>query len=164
MEKEIQRENKMGTMPVTKLILTMSLPAIFSMTILAMYNVVDSIFVARLSEDALTAVSLAMPIQNIMIALAVGTGVGVAAGFVPFPPSPCSSSGGSWSSGTVSITGDVWLRTGPGLDYDEITNIGKGATATYLGNSSVDGRGVTWYKIQYKSHTGWVSSRFAKIN
>ena len=75
-----------------------------------------------------------------------------------------SSSGGSWSSGTVSITGDVWLRTGPGLDYDEITNIGKGATATYLGNSSVDGRGVTWYKIQYKSHTGWVSSRFAKIN
>ncbi|MEE1059288.1 MAG: MATE family efflux transporter, partial [Treponema sp.] len=70
-------ENKMGTMPVTKLILNMSLPMMFSMLIQALYNIVDSIFVARLGEDALTAVSLAFPIQNLMISLAVGTGVGI---------------------------------------------------------------------------------------
>ena len=68
-------ENKMGVMPIMKLILNMSLPMMFSMLIMALYNIVDSIFVAKISEDALTAVSLAFPIQNLMIA--VGTGVGV---------------------------------------------------------------------------------------
>ena len=77
MEKEIQRENKMGTMPVTKLILTMSLPAIFSMTILAMYNVVDSIFISKYDMDGFTAVSLAYPLQLLLISASVGTAVGV---------------------------------------------------------------------------------------
>jgi len=70
-------ENKMGVMPILKLILNMSLPMMFSMFIMALYNIVDSIFVAKISEDALTAVSLAFPIQNLMISFAVGTGVGV---------------------------------------------------------------------------------------
>ena len=70
-------ENKMGSMPVMKLIINMSLPMMFSMFIMALYNIVDSIFVAKINEDALTAVSLAFPIQNLMISFAVGTGVGV---------------------------------------------------------------------------------------
>lgn len=70
-------ENKMGIMPVNKLLLSMSVPIMASMLIQALYNVVDSIFVARISEDALTAVSLAFPVQNLMIAVSVGTGVGV---------------------------------------------------------------------------------------
>ncbi|MCI8477941.1 MAG: MATE family efflux transporter [Oscillospiraceae bacterium] len=71
------RENKMGTMPVGRLLFSMSLPMVLSMLIQALYNVVDSIFVAQISENALTAVSLAFPFQNLMIAIAVGTGVGV---------------------------------------------------------------------------------------
>lgn len=77
MEENREQENKMGVMPVNKLLLNMSLPMILSMLVQALYNVVDSIFVARVSEDALTAVSLAFPIQTVMIALAGGTGVGV---------------------------------------------------------------------------------------
>ena len=69
-------ENKMGTMPVHKLLFTMSAPIIISMLVQALYNIVDSIFVAKLGEEALTAVSLAFPIQNLMISVAVGTGVG----------------------------------------------------------------------------------------
>ncbi len=72
-----EKENKMGTMPVNRLLLSMSLPIIVSMLVQALYNVVDSVYVSRISEDALTAVSLAFPIQNVMIAVAVGTGVGV---------------------------------------------------------------------------------------
>lgn len=72
-----QRENKMGIMPVKKLIITMSLPMMASMLVQALYNIVDSIFVARLSEEALTSVTLAFPLQNMMIAVASGTGVGV---------------------------------------------------------------------------------------
>lgn len=67
----------MGVMPVNRLLISMSLPMMLAMLVQALYNIVDSIFVSRLSEDALTAVSLAFPFQNIMIALAVGTGVGV---------------------------------------------------------------------------------------
>lgn len=70
-------ENKMGTMPVNKLLLSMSLPMMVSMLVQALYNVVDSIFVSRISENALTAVSLAFPLQSLMIALGTGTGVGV---------------------------------------------------------------------------------------
>lgn len=70
-------ENKMGVMPVNKLLINISLPIMISMFVQALYNVVDSIFVARLSEDALTAVSIAFPIQNLMIAVAVGTSVGM---------------------------------------------------------------------------------------
>lgn len=74
---ETRKENKMGTMPIPKLLITMSLPMIISMLVQALYNVVDSMFVAQLNEDALTAVSLAFPIQNLMIAVATGTGVGI---------------------------------------------------------------------------------------
>lgn len=71
------KENKMGTMPVNKLLISMSLPMIISMLVQAMYNIVDSVFVAQISENALTAVSLAFPLQNLMIAFAGGTAVGV---------------------------------------------------------------------------------------
>lgn len=71
------KENKMGVMPVNRLLLNMSLPMMLSMLVQALYNIVDSIFVSKISEDALTAVSLAFPIQALMIAFAVGTGVGV---------------------------------------------------------------------------------------
>ena len=71
------QENKMGTMPVNKLLISMSLPMIISMLVQAMYNIVDSVFVAQISDNALTAVSLAFPLQNLMIAFAGGTAVGV---------------------------------------------------------------------------------------
>lgn len=71
------KENKMGTMPVNKLLLSMSVPMMLSMLVQALYNIVDSIFVAKISEDALTAVSLAFPMQTLMIALGGGMGVGV---------------------------------------------------------------------------------------
>ena len=73
----IVKENKMGTMPINKLLITMSLPMMISMLVQALYNVVDSIFVSQISENALTAVSLAFPVQNFMIAVGVGTGVGI---------------------------------------------------------------------------------------
>ena len=72
-----QEENKMGVMPINRLLLDMSLPIMISMIVQALYNIVDSVYVAKISENALTAVSLAFPIQNLMIAIAVGTGVGV---------------------------------------------------------------------------------------
>ena len=70
-------ENKMGIMPENKLLLNMALPMILSMLIQACYNIVDSYFVSKLSQDALNAVSLAFPVQNLMIAVSVGTGVGI---------------------------------------------------------------------------------------
>lgn len=70
-------ENKMGTMPVGKLLFNMSLPMMISMLVQALYNIVDSIFVAKLSENALTAVSMAFPIQTLLIAVGTGTGVGM---------------------------------------------------------------------------------------
>ena len=77
LKKEELKENKMGIMPVGRLLITMSLPMIISMLVQAMYNIVDSIFVAQIGEGALTAVSLAFPIQSLMIAIASGTGVGI---------------------------------------------------------------------------------------
>ena len=73
----MNKENKMGVMSVKKLVITMSLPMMVSMLVQALYNVVDSIFVSQVCEDALTAVSLAFPAQNLMIGVATGTGVGV---------------------------------------------------------------------------------------
>ncbi len=73
----MQTENKMGTMPIGRLLISMSLPMIISMLIQALYNVVDSIFVAHYSPDALAAVSYAFPAQNLMIGLATGIGVGM---------------------------------------------------------------------------------------
>lgn len=73
----MSQENKMGIMPINKLLVTMALPMVISMLVQALYNVVDSIFVAKLSEDALTAVSMAFPMQNLMISAATGIGVGI---------------------------------------------------------------------------------------
>ena len=70
-------ENKMGTMPVGRLVLNMSLPMMISMLVQALYNIVDSVFVAMLSENALTAVSMAFPLQTLLIAVGAGTGVGM---------------------------------------------------------------------------------------
>ncbi len=77
LENQDKKENKMGVMPVNKLLLTMSIPMVVSMMIQALYNVVDSIFVARINENALTAVSLVFPVQSVMIAVSTGTCVGV---------------------------------------------------------------------------------------
>lgn len=71
------QENKMGVMPINKLIISMSLPIMASMLVQALYNIVDSVFVAKISENALTAVSMAFPVQNLMIAVGAGTAVGV---------------------------------------------------------------------------------------
>lgn len=71
------KENKMGSMPVGKLLISMSLPMMISMLVQSMYNIVDSIFVSRINEDALTAVSMAFPIQSLCVALGAGMGVGI---------------------------------------------------------------------------------------
>lgn len=77
---EIQvTENKLGTLAIDKLLLEMAIPMVISMLVQSIYNIVDSMFVARISEDALTAVSIAFPVQNILIAFAVGIGVGASA-------------------------------------------------------------------------------------
>lgn len=73
----MKQENKMGVMPIDKLLLSMSLPIMISMLVQALYNIVDSIFVSQVNEYALRAVSLAFPIQSLMIAVAVGTAVGI---------------------------------------------------------------------------------------
>lgn len=72
-----KKENKMGVMPIPKLLITMSLPMMLSMLVQALYNIIDSVFVSHYSQDALTALSLAFPIQNLMIAIGAGTGVGI---------------------------------------------------------------------------------------
>lgn len=71
------KENKMGTMPVPKLLITMSLPMVISMFVQAMYNLIDSIFVAQIDQDALTAVNMSFPMQSLMIAFQTGLGVGM---------------------------------------------------------------------------------------
>ena len=71
------KENKMGVMPIGKLLVNMALPMILSMLVQALYNVVDSIYVSQISESAVTALSLAFPVQNLQIGFAVGIGVGV---------------------------------------------------------------------------------------
>ena len=70
-------ENKMGNMPVNRLLLSMAIPMIISMMVQALYNIIDSIWVSNINQDALTAISLAFPMQNLMISIGVGTGVGV---------------------------------------------------------------------------------------
>jgi putative MATE family efflux protein len=74
---DVQMENKLGVMPIPKLLVTLSLPLILSMFVQAFYNIVDSFFVARMGEDALAAVSLAFPIQHLMTAVSSGTAVGI---------------------------------------------------------------------------------------
>jgi putative MATE family efflux protein len=75
--REAKPQNIMGRWPVNRLLLSMSIPMMLSMMVQALYNIVDSIFVARIGEDALTAVTLAFPIQSVMIGIGVGTGVGI---------------------------------------------------------------------------------------
>ena len=77
MKNDDLKENIMGTMPVGRLLVKISLPMMISMLVQALYNIVDSIFVAKLSENALTAVSLAFPLQTLLIAVGTGTGVGM---------------------------------------------------------------------------------------
>ena len=77
MDRSGMQENKMGVMPVGKLLVNMSVPMMASMLVMALYNVVDSMFVARISENALTALSMAFPVQNLMIAISTGLGVGL---------------------------------------------------------------------------------------
>lgn len=77
MENYNPSENKMGIMPIGKLLISMAVPMILSMLVQALYNIVDSIFVSRVSQDALSAVSLAFSLQNLMIAVGAGTGVGI---------------------------------------------------------------------------------------
>lgn len=74
---EEKKENKMGVLPINQLLVSMSVPIMLSMLVQALYNVVDSIFVSRVSENALNSVSLAFPVQSLMIAVATGTGVGI---------------------------------------------------------------------------------------
>ncbi|MDD7651612.1 MAG: MATE family efflux transporter [Candidatus Faecousia sp.] len=73
----MRRENKMGTLPIGRLLVNMALPMVISMLVQALYNVVDSVYVSRVSENALTAVSMAFPIQNLMIGFSTGVGVGM---------------------------------------------------------------------------------------
>ena len=74
---EPMKDNKMGTMPVGKLLVNMALPMIISMLVQALYNTVDSIYVSQVSESAVTALGLAFPVQNLQIGFGVGIGVGV---------------------------------------------------------------------------------------
>ena len=74
---ELEKENKMGVLPVGKLVFSMPLPMMVSMLVQALYNIVDSLFVSQINQNAFTGVSLAFPLQNLMIAVGVGTGVGV---------------------------------------------------------------------------------------
>jgi uncharacterized protein YraI len=70
----------------------------------------------------------------------------------------------SSSSGTVVATdGDTNVRTGPGLSYSQLGTLYRGSSATYLGDSSVDDRGVRWYKVRYNGKTGWVSSKYTTL-
>ena len=71
---QIEQRNKMATKPVFPLLMSMAFPPMLSMLVQSMYNIVDSMFVARFSQDALTAVSLAFPLQNLVLAVAVGAG------------------------------------------------------------------------------------------
>jgi Na+-driven multidrug efflux pump len=73
----METENKMGVMAMPKLVITMAFPLMLSLLIQSLYNIVDSIFVAKISEAALTSTSLVFPVQILMIAVGVGTGVGV---------------------------------------------------------------------------------------
>ena len=77
MRTEVMKENKMGVMPIGRLLVNMALPMVISMLVQALYNIVDSIYVSQISESAVTALSLAFPIQNMEIGFAVGIGVGI---------------------------------------------------------------------------------------
>ena len=102
------QENKMGTMPVNRLLVTMSLPMVISMLVQAMYNIVDSIFVSMISQSALTAVSMAFPVQNLIIAVSAGTCVGVNALLSRSPCSACSAPVSSLRARRTTRRSSAW--------------------------------------------------------
>ena len=136
---ELQQENKMGVMPVNKLLLSMSLPIMISMLVQALYNIVDSIFVSMISENALTAVSLAFPIQSLMIATATGTGVGVNA--------ILSKSLGekNFEKANKTAVNGVFLAF---MSYLVFVLIGIAGTAPFYQSQTKDGE-ILGYGVQY---------------
>ena len=78
--------------------------------------------------------------------------------------SSSGSSGASSGSGNVTFSGNVNVRTGPGLDYGKLGTVNKGQTLTYAGDTRYDNRGVAWYSVYYNGRTGWVSSKYASVN
>lgn len=109
MEEIKVNENKLGTMPINKLLLEMAIPMVISMLVQSIYNIVDSMFVAQVSEDALTAVSLAFPVQNILIAFGVGIGVGASALLSRFLGENNREKVGSVALHGVAISGITYL-------------------------------------------------------
>lgn len=135
---EQAQESKMGTMPVGRLLVNVSLPIVISMLVQALYNVVDSVYVANLSEDALTAVSLAFPVQNLMIAVAVGTAVGVNSllsrrlGQKDFEAANRAANNGIFLA-VLSWLGFVVLGLlGSSLFFTYVTPVSPGATAAEI--------------------------------
>jgi len=85
-------------------------------------------------------------------------------GWVSSKYAKITGDGGGASASMVKVSGgDANLRSGPGLGYDDIGTIHNGKTASYLGSSSVDDRGVAWYKVKFNGKVGWVSSKYAKL-
>lgn len=135
---EANKENKMGVLPINKLLVSMSVPIMLSMLVQALYNVVDSIFVSRVSENALNAVSLAFPVQNLMIAVATGTGVGINAmlskslGEKRFDLANQTAANGVFlgvcSSAAFAVLGALFSRTFF-LVQTDVTEIVEGGTA-----------------------------------
>ena len=128
----------MGVLPVSKLLVTISVPIMLSMLVQALYNVVDSIFVSRVSENALNAVSLAFPVQNLMIAVATGTGVGINAllskslGEKRFERANLTASNGVFlglcSAAVFAVLGALFSRTFFQVQTD-VAEIVEGGTA-----------------------------------
>lgn len=138
---EQTKENKMGTMPVNKLLISMSLPMMISMLVQALYNVVDSIFVSRINENALTSVSLAFPIQTLMIAVAGGTCVGINAVL-----SKALGEKDQEKADNTAVSGIVLMA----ISYVVFLLIGLFATrAFYL--SQTDDTQIVEYGVQYLS-------------
>ena len=132
-------ENKLGSMPIKKLLLTMSIPMMISYFIQALYNTVDSIFVAKISEEALTAISLAFPMQNIMTAVCVGTGVGLNA-LVPRKLSQHDQEGASQVAGTALVLALIWAAL--------FITLGLSFAHTYF-RMQTDNAAIVKYGTQY---------------
>lgn len=138
---EIRKENKMGTMPVGKLLITMAVPMILSMLVQALYNIVDSIFVSRISQDALSAVSLAFSLQNLMIAVGAGTGVGINA----FLSKSLGEKDFKMANKVANHTVYLW-----GISYAIFLIIGLTLTGAYFKSQTSDAA-IIQYGVDYMS-------------
>lgn len=138
---EIREENKMGTMPVGKLLITMAVPMILSMLVQALYNIVDSIFVSRISQDALSAVSLAFSLQNLMIAVGAGTGVGINA----FLSKSLGEKDFKMANKVANHTVYLW-----GISYAIFLIIGLTLTGAYFKSQTSDAA-IIQYGVDYMS-------------